>query len=181
MAERVPDSTPSKHFRWLVAIASGAPLGTMTHMSRLGLVVLVLGVLGCGGSSSPKDRLVGDWLFIDAAHGGSIGVTFSNDGTYVAWATRAPSGPSNASMERGNYDATDNSVKNSPTEWTCRGSYPTYTETYSFSGQSLVVVDVTGLITFVPDNAPAPMADLTLGCFDMNGNFTPSPFAPVTN
>jgi hypothetical protein len=157
------------------------PLGTMTHMSKLGLVVLVLGILGCGGSSSPespRDRLVGEWLFTDGTHSGSIGATFNDDGTYVAWATRGATG---SSMERGIYDATDNTFTNSPTEWTCRGSYPAYTETYSFSGLSPVVVDVTGVTTLLPDNAPGPTAALPVGCFDKNGNFTPSPLAPVTN
>jgi hypothetical protein len=147
------------------------------------LLLLAVAVGGCG-SSSPSDRLIGEWLFTNADGSGGIGLTFKADDTYVAAVLVATSASSlNGQIETGNYSATASAVTFTPRQSSCPGPDRVDTESYSFSGMDLVMAGGSTVITFAPNNASSSTTTvvLTTGCFDSTGAFTSGPVAPVSN
>jgi hypothetical protein len=143
---------------------------------------LVLFCSACG-SSSPADKLVGNWIYENADETAGIGATFRSDGTYtVVTLVLTSQNTGDAQVEDGSYVATDTSITTTPTEWTCPGPDPVSVVTYSFSGADLVATIGAQVFVMQPNNQPAQSSfALTLGCFDSTGNFTAQALAPVSN
>jgi hypothetical protein len=157
----------------------------MVRALVVAMVCGLLGSVGCGGggSSTPEEKLVGDWIIENDSTGVGLALDISADGTYVGALlaltnTNPPS--ANAQVEHGNWSATASSLTLTPTQWSCTGADPADTEPYSFSGGSLVISTSSGITTLAPNNTPATgMFSITYGCFDANGNFTQHPLGPV--
>jgi hypothetical protein len=161
----------------------------MRVRSLVGALFCVLGWVGCGGgSSSPGDRLVGDWLFTNADQTGGVFLDISADGTYadgpmVITSASATSGTANVEVEDGVWTATDTEITMRPTKWSCPGPDSVSTLRYSYLGANLALTTPNGVITFAPNNGPPTSQTivLTTGCFAQDGTFTPAPVSPVSN
>ena len=77
------------------------------------LVVLATVVVGCGGGTteSPKQRLVGEWLFVFARGERGTTISFKADGAYSLTQIDVPTPTSREeAVENGTYTATDSSI-----------------------------------------------------------------------
>jgi hypothetical protein len=139
--------------------------------------------MGCGGSSSPEQDLIGNWLYATSTGSTGIAVTYKTDGTYVAAElVLTSSNTADAQVETGTYTATASELTSVPTEWTCPGPDPAGTASYSFSGGDLLISSSSGIISLAPNTAPASSTFiLTYGCFQSDGSFVTAPLAPVSN
>lgn len=147
------------------------------------LAVLLATVAACGGNSgTPEERLIGTWLYADAAGVTGLAVQFNADSTYGVLTMQLTSLTSaNVEAEKGVFAATDTEITSRPQQWTCPGPYPVYTVSYHLSGDSLVVTYSTGAMMLSRDTAaPSSNAVVTYGCFQ-SGAFVAAPLAPVSN
>src|SRR5579862_3505862 len=152
-------------------------------MRRLWWVVLVDSMaLGCGGSSSPGSRLVGDWIATDSTGTNGIALTFGSDGTYSAQQLELTSSTSaNDEVEGGVYTATNSSIAFTPQKSSCPGPDPDYSLGYSFSGSSLIVSTPSGAVALMANTFSAGTGAIAFGCFQPDGSFVAEPIAPVGN
>jgi hypothetical protein len=152
-------------------------------MRTLILLAGLVSIVGCGGSSSPGDRLVGNWLYVASSGNAGIAADYSSNGTYVAaLMVLTSTTTAEAQVEKGTYSVSGDQLTSVPTEWTCPGPDAIDTATFSFSGSDLLISTSSGVIALTPNTAPVDTSFvLTYGCFDSSGNFTASPLAPVSN
>jgi len=154
----------------------------MRWLAALGLLGFF--AVGCGGGSDdPADKIVGDWLYVDAAGVQGLGISLKPDRTYTAIVLLLDSSTSGrGQVEKGVYTATDTTITMTPQQWTCVGPDRAETLSYTFSGVSLAITSGSKFfnLTRVPQ-APDMGAMITLGCFLQDGSFVESPLAPVTN
>ena len=147
------------------------------------LVVLLATVASCGGGNSetPKERLIGKWLYSGSSAG--IGLQFNSDATYSAQVLQLTSDTTgNDEVEKGVFSATDTQIVFTPQMYTCPGPLPVYTLAYTFNGDSLSVMFSTGAMGFSRNTVPASSNFIiTFGCFQSDGSFVTSPLAPVSN
>jgi hypothetical protein len=153
-------------------------------MGILATIGVGLSLVGCGGGSqTPQERLIGNWIYSNAD--GTVGedIDVKSDGTYVLSVIQVTSATSgNVQEERGTYVATDSQVTTTPQEWSCPGPDPVSTMQYSFSGDILVISGPTGLLSLNPNTAPASSGvAITFGCFQSDGSFVAEALAPVSN
>ena len=146
------------------------------------LVVLLATVASCGGNSeTPKERLIGKWIYTGSSAG--IGLQFDSDAAYsvqVLQLTSTTTG--NDEVEKGAYSATDTQITFTPKMYTCPGPVPVYTLDYSFNGDSLSVLFSNGAMGFSRNTEPASSNFIiTFGCFQSDGSFVSSPLAAVGN
>lgn len=150
-------------------------------------MIALLGCLlavGCGGGSdSPADRIVGNWLYTNTTDSAGFGATFEGNGTYslssleLTTATTA-----RAAIEKGTYTATDSTITTTPQKSTCPGPVPVDTVTYELKGSTLVVTTGANIIVMTRNRQSADTSFVvTLGCFAEDGSFAASPLAPVSN
>jgi len=145
--------------------------------------VLLALVCGCG-SSSPGDRLDGDWLFTNAEQTGGIALSFKGSSYSVASMVLTSSSSFEASVDKGTFAATDSTIAMTPTQSSCPGPDPASVVNYRFVGSSLALSDSSGTtVTFAPNNGPSGSTTVVIqtGCFAQDGTFTPAPVAPVSN
>jgi hypothetical protein len=64
---------------------------------------------------------------------------------------------------------------------TCADATKAATVTFNVSGNTLTISDSTGVLVFTrsPPSSGGSGGAATFGCFDSQGNFTPSPLAPI--
>jgi hypothetical protein len=147
---------------------------------------LSFALIACGSSSGGggPPSLVGNWIYIDSTNTAGAALDFKSDGTYVhAQLSLTSTTSADAQVETGTYTSTGTSFTATPKQWTCPGPDPVATLNYSFQNGQLVLSAPQGIITFQPNTSSGFMSSfqITNGCFDRTGTFTPSPLAPVSN
>ena len=148
------------------------------------LVAVLAAVAACGANSeTPEQRLIGTWVYANAADTSGLGVQFKGDSTYELVIMQLTSSTSaNVEAETGVFSATDTELTFVPQQWTCPGPYPSYTVSYHFNGDTLVVTSSTGATMLSRDTSP-PWTNgyIAYGCFQSNGSFVAEALAPVSN
>jgi hypothetical protein len=148
------------------------------------LVVLLAAVASCSGNSeTPRERLIGQWLYTNSSGGAGVDATFNLDDTYSVQTLQLTSDTAgNDEVETGVFSATDTEITFAPQKHTCPGPDPVYTLTYHFTGDSLVVVFPDGAIALSRNTTPpSSNAIVTFGCFQSDGSFVTAPLAAVSN
>ena len=149
------------------------------------LVVLLAAAASCGGGNSetPQQRLIGQWLYTNSTGSAGIDITFNTNATYVAQILQLTSTTSaNDEIEDGVFSTTDTEITFTPQKYTCPGPDPVYSMTYSFNGDSLLLLLSTGATGFSRNTTPAATNfTLAFGCFQSDGSFVASPLAAVSN
>jgi len=166
-----------KQFCVLVVLASGSGCGGGDGGGGVGVV----GV----GSGAPQPS--GDWVFSSPDGTAGAALDLGPGDTYtVLIGTITSSGQNsataNAQVETGTFAVTGNQITFTPKQSTCPGPAPVRVDTYSFSGQNLVLAGPAGIVSFAPNNSSSTATvGLTFGCFSDAGVFMASPLAPVSN
>jgi hypothetical protein len=154
----------------------------MARALVVALVCGVLGLMGCGGgSSSPDNGVVGNWMFVNSTGDSGFAFDAKADGTYVIGLLSLTStSTANAQVEEGNWSATSTMLTTTPTKWSCTGTDPAETDSYDIANGDLTVTTSGGIIVLQPNTTPVSSSFvLTFGCFDQNGNFAAQPLGPV--
>lgn len=148
------------------------------------LALAVLGVLGCGGTTSPEGALVGTWVF-DPGGDSLAGVTFNSDQSYVLqFVTLTSAASADDEIEGGVFAADGTTLTLTPRKSSCPGPAPIQSLMYDVSGDSLTLINGATAIIFVrqAQSGGAPVSGtITSGCSDGAGHFTPAPVVPVGN
>jgi hypothetical protein len=147
------------------------------------LVVLLATLASCGGDSkTPREQLIGNWLYTNGSGSAGVGLTFDAKGSYVFSGMQEVSSTSlNAEVEQGLYSATDTAITFTAQKYTCAGPVPIYTLTYDFSGDILSLLYPSMVLAFSRNTASGASVAIILGCFQSDGSFVQSPLAPVSN
>jgi hypothetical protein len=154
-------------------------------MKKWMLAVLLAAVAACGGGNSetPKERLIGQWLYTNSSGGAGIDITFKTDATYSAQVLQLTSTTTaNDEVETGVFSTTDTEITFTPQKYTCPGPDPVYSVTYSFNGDSLLLLLSTSATAFSRNTTP-PTTNFSIafGCIQSDGSFVVSPLAAVSN
>jgi hypothetical protein len=147
----------------------------------------VLGCLvfcvACGGSGNGAPSLDGSWAYTSAGGAFGYAYTFNSDGTYSAELLSLTSANSeDAYAETGTFTSTSDTIALTPNQASCGGPDPAYAYSYSLQGDTLVLTDPSGIVSYERTTASSgPNESIVLGCFDSTGAFTPTPMAPVSD
>jgi hypothetical protein len=153
------------------------------------MMVLLAVLCSCGGDlKTPAERLVGHWDYSNPVGGNGIELQFTASSfgdTYMTrvWELFSLTGTAAyEEVETGEYAATDSQITFTPTSSTCPSPVPVYAASYTFDEDSLRIVEPTRAFTLVRRaGGPSSGATIFSGCFQPDGSFVHSSFAPVTN
>jgi hypothetical protein len=152
-------------------------------MTRTAWAIALTGILaGCGGSGD-GDPLVGtSWQIVSTASECVTATAFSSPSTYVlGLVCRLTNGNIGLQQEVGTYSISGSSLTTVAQKATCANATKVATVTFSVSGNTLTISDSNGILLFsrAPPSTGGSSGAATFGCFDSQGNFTPSPLAPI--
>ncbi len=136
---------------------------------------------GGGGGATSNAPLVGtDWESVSTDGTSALDIELNADSTFLLQAFSVGS-VIDDEAQNGTYSISGSTITFVPTEWTCTGSDPAFTETLLLSGGVLTLSDSTGSTTFSPAASQVSAnTSVTFGCFSSSG-FVASPLVPVTN
>jgi hypothetical protein len=136
---------------------------------------------GGGGGVTTDAPLVGtDWESISTDGTSALDIELNADNTFLLQAFSVGT-VIDDEAQSGTYSIAGSTITFVPTQWTCTGSDPAFTETLLLSGGVLTLSDSTGSTSFsTATSQVSANASVTFGCFSSSG-FVASPLVPVMN
>ena len=148
------------------------------------VVVLVLACVGCGGDS-PSDAVVGNWTALSGS-ACVIDYSFASTGGFaILFGCPLSNGALGTEMQVGTFTVVQNQIQFTTKEATCTDAATLaravpYGVAYSLSGSSLTLVYTDSEIVLERSTSTESTGgQLTYGCFDSTGAFTPHALAPI--
>lgn len=149
-------------------------------MRTIGLAIVFFA--GCSSSSSGSPpSLYGNWIQDGASGNTGQALTLRNDKTYTfSDIVVTSSKTANSEVEKGHFVDNGDSLTFTPEQWSCQQPDPPTTVKYTLGEGTLALANPQRIVSYKANTEPtATDVNITIGCFDQHGAFTPSPLAPV--
>lgn len=137
--------------------------------------------IGCSSSAPAPATVYGEWIYTNTTQGTGFGLSTRSDGTYEAsLLSLTGSSSANAEVETGAFFTSGSTITFMPQRWSCRGTYPTYSETFTLAQGKLTLSGPTSITVLVPNPSTLDTSfTIEIGCFNTSGAFAASPLGPI--
>ena len=154
-------------------------LARMMEHAIPAFALVVCSACSSGSSGSAGTGIYTDWKFVNAIGAVRAGLTVRQDGSYERTSlAETATTAADVQVEDGTFVVDGETLKLTPTQSSCSGADPAYSLAYALQDGGLAIG--ANKQVYVPGDAKAAYAEITIGCFAASGDFTAAPVAAVS-